>query len=151
MTQLKFPNTLVLPMTTLFEDAPSDSHIVRQIKQGNTFSIAFDMSQAPHVPGGNGLVHMQPDEQSNFKAMTRVQMSNEGLSDMIGFMSIENTEAVVFGEKVRLTRVFLTGKSHGDVFIWQAGVILNDEISIAYTEQYDEFATRCLNTVTASA
>lgn len=147
MSQLKFPNKLVLPMTTLFEnDASPENKIVQQIKQGNTFSIAFDMSRAPHVPGGNGTVKMLAGEQSNFCALKSIQMNNEGLEGMIGFISVENAEAIVFDEQVRMTRVFLTGKPQGDVFVWQAGVILDNEIKISYSEQYDEYTSNCLNT-----
>jgi len=147
----KFPQMLVLPMTTLFEDTKSGNkdleYISQQISQGNTFSVSFDMSEAPQEPNRDGLVYMLPNEQSNFKAVKKIQMSNEGLSNMIGFMSIGESKATIFGKDVTITRIFLTGKPDGDTFVWETGIILNNELSIAYTEHKNEYLRSFLSAI----
>lgn len=134
MAQSKFPQTLVLPINKVLQSGSTQNSIVEKINQGSTFSIPFDMSNAPQEPLTDGLVYMMDIEQSNFKANSKVQMSNEGLSNKIGFMSIEDADVEVFGEKAKLTRVFLVGTPNGDVFTWETGVILNDEIILVYSQ-----------------
>jgi hypothetical protein len=131
MANGKFPDTLVLPITTFFGssgECPAD--LKAQISQGNTFSVAFDMTEAPHAPGGDGLVFLKTDPQSNFVAAKRVQLSNEGLSNAIGFMGTATTEATIFGTKQLVTRIFLVGTPKGDVFTWATGMIVNDNCSL---------------------
>jgi hypothetical protein len=120
----KFPDTLVLPFTTLYE--PCSDNVATQIQQGNTFSVAFDMTKAPHAPGQNGLVYLKTSQESNFQAATPMQLSNEGLSDKIGFMSIGSVKATVFGQPATITRLFLVGTPNGDVFTWQTGIFVGN-------------------------
>jgi len=132
-TQGKFPNTLVLAFTRLYKG--SGGNVATQIQEGNTFSVPFDMTKAPHAPLQDGLVYLKTDPESNFEAADGLQLSNEGLSDKIGFMSIGSVRAVVFGQKETITRLFLVGTPHGDVFTWQAGIfvggciVTNGEVS----------------------
>lgn len=120
----QFPATLVLPFTTLYRSTGCPGALAAQITQGNTFSVAFDMTQAPHAPGQNGLVYLKTDPQSNFVAASRVELANEGLSDAIGFMSTGSTQATIFGEQQTITRIFLVGTPNGNVFTWQTGMIV---------------------------
>lgn len=122
--QGNFPDTLVLPFTTLYESC--SGNVATQIQQGNTFSVAFDMTQAPHAPGQNGLVTLKTDPQSNFQAAATLQLFNEGLSDAIGFMSDGSVEATVFGQPETVTRLFLVGTPNGNVFTWQTGIFVGD-------------------------
>lgn len=120
----KFPDTLVLPFTTLYQ--PCSGNVATQIQQGNTFSVAFDMTKAPHAPGQDGLVFLKTDPESNFQAAARLQLSNEGLSDKIGFMSIGSVKATVFGQPETVTRLFLVGTPDGDVFTWMTGIFVGN-------------------------
>ena len=143
MAQGKFPDTLVLPMTTFFSGTgkcPPD--LQAQISQGNTFSVAFDMTQAPHAPGEDGMVFLKTDPQSNFVAATRVQLSNEGLSDNIGFMSIGTTQATIFGQKHVVTRIFLVGTPNGGVFTWMTGMIVDDSCSLTNGAEDEALTSR---------
>ncbi|HWP44392.1 MAG TPA: hypothetical protein VNO14_14195 [Blastocatellia bacterium] len=123
-TQGKFPDTLVLAFTTLYQ--PCTGNVATQIQQGNTFSVPFDMTKAPHAPGQNGLVFLKTDPESNFQAAAPLQLSNEGLSDKIGFMSVGSVKATVFGQPETVTRLFLVGTPKGDVFTWQAGIFVGN-------------------------
>lgn len=126
MSNGPFPETLVLPFTTLYRDSGCPGDFATQLAQGNTFSAAFDMSQAPHAPLEDGVVYLTTDQESNFVAGSRVELANEGLSDAIGFMSIATTPARIFGGEQTVTRVFLVGRPAGSVFTWQAGMIIGD-------------------------
>lgn len=122
----QFPDTLVLPFTTLYSSGGCSKGFVAQITQGNTFSAAFDMTKAPHAPGQNGVVYLKTDPQSNFVAAKRVELANEGLSDKIAFMSVSGTPAKIFGEQLTVTRIYLVGTPKGDVFTWQTGILLGN-------------------------
>lgn len=122
--QGEFPDTLVLAFTTLYE--PCSGNVATQIQQGNTFSVPFDMTKAPHAPGQNGLVNLKTDQESNFKAAGSLQLSNEGLSNKIGFMSVGSVKATVFGQPETITRLFLVGTPNGAVFTWQTGIFVGN-------------------------
>ncbi len=111
---------------SLYRNAGCPKVFAAQIKQGNTFSAAFDMTQAPHAPGENGQVYLMTDQESNFIAAERVELANEGLSDAIAFMSTGTTKATIFGEEQLVTRIFLVGKPNGAVFTWQTGMFIGD-------------------------
>lgn len=138
------PNPLVLTLTTIFQgesDCPSE--VVTQLQQGNTFNIAFDTSQAPSAPGEDGLVFLETTPQNNFTAASRVQLSNEGLSDAIGFMSISSTQASIYGTQQTVTRVFLVGRPDGSGgFSWSTGIMLGGSCAITNGSDNDELLAR---------
>lgn len=84
------------------------------------------MTKAPHAPGQDGLVFLKTDKESNFQAAARLQLSNMGLSDVIGFMSIGSVQATVFGQPGTIKRLFLVGTPKGDVFTWSTGIFVGD-------------------------
>jgi hypothetical protein len=134
----KFPNTLVLPFTSLYPNVNCRStKLAEQLIQGNTFSVPFDMTHAPHAPGESGFVYLKTDRESNFMAAQKLELANEGLSDKIAFMSTGQTQAMIFGHEYIVTRVFLVGVPNGDVFTWQTGIIIDDTCAVT-NRTFDE-------------
>jgi hypothetical protein len=120
----QFPDTLVLPFTSLYQGGGGCSPgLAQNIQQGNTFSVAFDMTQAPHAPNQDGLVTLQQSDQSNFQPSASMQLDNQGLSNEISFISDGPAfQATVFGQSITVTKAWLMGTPNGDVFTWQAAV-----------------------------
>lgn len=138
------PNPLVLTLTTIVQgESDCSSWVVTELQQGNTFNIAFDTSLAPSAPGEDGLVFLETQPQNNFKAGKRVQLSNEGLSNAIGFMSTSSTQAAIFGSHEMVTRVFLVGTPDGSGgFSWSTGIMLRGSCAITNGSDNDELLAR---------
>ena len=129
MSDGQFPDTLVLAFPYLYSDNGCPGGFAAQLQQGNTFSVAFDMTQAPHAPGENGLVTLQASAQSNFQPSGSMQLDNEGLADVISFMSGgggDAGQAQIFGGDCTVTKAWLQGQPEGDVFTWKAASGLGD-------------------------
>jgi hypothetical protein len=122
---MAIPNPLVLTLTTIQGSGSCPDAIASQLSNGNPFNIAFDTSQAPPAPGKNGLVFLETAPQNNFTAASRVQLSNEGLSDKLGFMSTSSTQAQIYGQPYTVTRIFLLGTPDGSGgFTWFTGIMI---------------------------
>lgn len=115
----KVPDKLVLNFTTLYQ--PCSGNVGKQIQQGNAFSVPFDLS---HIEGQGGVVYVTTDAEENFQAATQIQLSPEGLSGKLAYMSVGPGKATVYGEQDVVERVFIIGTPDGDGYDWQAGVIV---------------------------
>ena len=125
----QFPDTLVLPFTSLYQGGSAcNPYLAAQIQQGNTFSVAFDMTKAPHAPGEDGMVTLLGSDESNYQPQGSLPLYNAGLSDKIAFVADGAPfYATVFGESVNVGHAYLAGTPNGDVFTWEAGVWLGDD------------------------
>ena len=134
------PAKLVLDFTTLYQ--PCSGNVGTQIQQGNSFSVPFDLSQVKYQSGNwNGLVFVTTDAENNFQAGLQIQMSPEGLSGKVAFMSTDQGKATVFGQPETVERVFIIGTPSGDSFTWQAGVIVGG-CAVTNGESSDEVAAK---------
>ena len=134
------PAKLVLDFTTLYQ--PCSGNVGTQIQQGNTFSVPFDLSQVKYQSGNwNGLVFVTTDAENNFQAATQIQLSAEGLSGKVAFMSTGQGKATVYGQPETISRVFIIGTPSGDDFTWQAGVIVGG-CAVTNGEAGDELAAK---------
>lgn len=129
--QGQFPDTLVLPFTQLHGNSPPANTVALQIRQGNTFSVAFDMTHAPHAPLSDGVVILMQSPESNFRTNAAVTLPNEGLSDRIAFMSTKPITAMIFGNRHTINRIFLVGTPNGNVFTWETGIIIDRSVTVS--------------------
>lgn len=109
------PAKLVLDFTKLYQ--PCAGNVGTQIDQGNTFSMPFDLSNVKHQNGNwNGYVYVTTDAENNFQAASPIQMSAEGLSGKVAFMSTSQGKATVYGQQETIAKVFIIGTPSGDSF-----------------------------------
>jgi hypothetical protein len=143
MSNGQFPDTLVLPFTAIHSSSSGcDNGLAAQIAQGNTFSAAFDMTQAPHAPQQNGDVTLRTEAQSNFQASSAVVLDNEGMADTISFFSDGATEAVIFGQPFTVAKIWLQGTPNGEVFTWQAAMWIGENCIVTNVVMGDDALAR---------
>ena len=117
------PAKLVLDFTTLYQ--PCSGNVGKQIDQGNTFSVPFDLSHVKNEGGNwNGYVYVTTDAENNFQAGAQMRLSAEGLSGKVAFMSTSQGKATVYGQPETVDRVFIIGTPSGGGFTWQSGIIV---------------------------
>jgi hypothetical protein len=117
------PAKLVLVLTTLAR--PCSGNVGKQIQQGNTFSVPFDLSQVRHQNGNwNGYVYVTTDAENNFQAASRIQLSAEGLAGKIAFISSAPGSANVYGQNETVSLVYFVGTSSGNGFTWETGIVV---------------------------
>ena len=134
------PAKLVLDFTALYQ--PCSGNVGKQIDQGNTFSVPFDLSNVKYQSGNwNGYVYVTTDAENNFQASAQIQMSAEGLSGKVAFMSTSQSKATVYGQPETVERVYIIGTPSGSDFTWQAGIIVGG-CAVTSGGESDEVASK---------
>jgi hypothetical protein len=134
------PAKLVLSLTTLAK--PCSGNVGKQIQQGNTFSVPFDLSQVKYQNGDwNGYVYVTTDAENNFQAGSQIQLSAEGLAGKIAFISSAPGTASVYGQNETVSLVYIVGTASGNGFTWETGMVVGGCVVTSGTNS-DEVAAK---------
>jgi hypothetical protein len=120
-SETTLPAKLVLEFTTLYQ--PCSGSVGKQIQQGKTFSVPFDLSQVKNQGGNwNGYAYVTTDPENNFQATSKIQLSAMGLAGKPAFMSASPAATTIFGQPETVAPVSIVGTPSGSGFTWSAAV-----------------------------